>query len=129
MMDRMIVRITIAVVLLAGIGGYALYESRNLLRGPIIIIETPVNGATSNTSVTDIKGVAKNIVRISLNDRNISVDESGMFQEKFALFGGRNIIKVSAEDRFGRQTESLVEILYVEPEKPLVANIRAMTVN
>lgn len=118
-MNRMIIRVTVAIVLLAGIVGYALYESENLLRGPIIVIENPVNGATSNTSVVDIKGMAKNIVRISLNDRNISVDESGVFQEKYALFNGRNIIKVSAEDRFGRLSESFVEILYAEPEKPL----------
>ena len=116
----MLFRGALAVLLLAGIGVYALYESRILWRGPIIIIEKPISGATSFASVADIKGLAKNIVRISLNDRNISVDESGVFQEKFALFGGRNIIKVSAEDRFGRQTESLIEILYVEPSESIV---------
>lgn len=129
MMNRMIIRVTMAAVLLAGIVGYALYESKNLLRGPIIMIEKPIDGATSNASVIDIKGRAENIVRISLNDRNISVDESGVFQEKYALFNGRNIIKVSAEDRFGRHSESFVEILYAEPEKPLAANIRKMSAN
>lgn len=128
-MNRMTVRVAITVVLLAGIVGYALYESENLLRGPIITIEKPIDGTTSDTSVIDIKGQTKNIVRISLNDRNISVDESGAFQEKYALFSGRNIIKVSAEDRFGRRSESFVEILYAESEKPLAAGIKATIAN
>jgi hypothetical protein len=114
------IRITIAAVILAGIGGYAFYESRNLINGPVVTIETPSNGQVSRTAVTDISGLTKNTVRISMNDREISVDPTGRFEEKFVLSNGNNRVKISAEDRFGRKTESFVEILYTKPGEPFV---------
>lgn len=112
------VRVAIITLLVAGIGGYALYESRNLLRGPVIVIDEPLDGRTSYASVTDIKGRAQNIVRIRMNDQDISVNESGAFQEKFALSNGDNTVKISAEDRFGRTAEVFIQILYAEPDGP-----------
>lgn len=119
-MGKITIRGTVVVFMLAIIGGYAFYESRNLLSGPIVKIESPRSGATSNSPVTEIQGNAKNIVKISMNDREISVNEHGEFNEKFVLSNGSNKIKVSAEDRFGRKNESFVEILYPGPGKPIV---------
>jgi len=113
-------RIIIALLILVGIGGYAFYESRNLLRGPVITIDQPVTGATFNSPITDIKGRVQNMVQISMNDRKISVDESGNFQEKYVLSNGNNVVKVTAEDRFGRKKDVLVEIIYNEPSESLV---------
>ncbi len=119
-MGKISIRITLAAVVLAGIGGYAFFESRNLLNGPIVTIVSPSDGAVSRTPVTDITGVTKNIVRIEMNDRVISVRPDGSFKEKFVLSNGSNQVKVYAEDRFGRKTESFVEILYTKPSEPLV---------
>lgn len=113
-------RIIIALLILVGIGGYAFYESRNLLRGPVITIDQPVTGATLNSPVTDIKGRVQNMVHISMNDRPISVDEAGNFQEKYVLSNGNNVVKVTAEDRFGRKKDALIEIIYNEPSESLV---------
>ena len=111
-----------AAMVLIGISGYAFFESRNLLDGPIITIEKPLNGSVSNSTVTDIKGTAKNIVRISMNDRDISINEFGIFNEKFVLSVGSNLVKIEAEDRFGRHTAEFVQVLYNEPGPPLVRN-------
>ena len=116
----MTLRIVIAVLVIAGIGGYALFESRNLIRGPIVTIEEPTNGKLFQTSVARVKGHAQNIVKISMNDREISVDEHGFFNEKYVLSKGSNVVKISAEDRFGRQDDTLVEIYYTEPNETLV---------
>ncbi len=112
MLSKLSVRITIAIVILLGIGGYTFYEFRNLLLGPVIVVETPASGSETNTPVTDIKGHAKNITRISMNDRDITVDAQGDFEEKFVLSQGNNIIKLAGVDRFGRHKDVFVEVLY-----------------
>lgn len=114
------IRTIIAIIIFIGIGGYASFESRNLIMGPVITIEAPATGSTSNSPITNIKGHGRNIAHISLNDRPISTDELGNFEEKYVLSVGNNIVKVSAKDRFGRKNDVLVEIIYNEPGESFV---------
>lgn len=109
----------IAVVILAGIGGYTFYEFRYVRQGPFIAIDSPINGKIVSTPVADITGRVQNMNRIRMNDRDIAVNEQGVFNEKFVLSNGSNVVKVVAEDRFGRQSEALVEITYNEPSESL----------
>lgn len=99
-------------LLVLAIVGYIFFQTRNVIRGPIITIQTPQNGATLEESLVIIKGVAKNISYISLNDRNIFIDEQGRFQEKLLLSYGYNIMAIKAEDKFGRKTEEILELVY-----------------
>jgi len=112
MLHKINIRIAIAIFVLIGISGYTFYEFRNLLRGPVITIESPTNGSVFRSPVTEVKGTAQNMMHISMNDRDISVDENGVFLEKFALSKGSNIIKVSARDKFGRNQDVFLEVLY-----------------
>lgn len=123
MLNRIIIRTTLIIFILAGIGGYSLFEARNLLSGPTIIIEQPLNGQLSNTPVTDISGNVRNSVRISMNDRSILIDENGNFREKFVLSTGSNTVKISAEDRFGRNEDAFVQIFYAEPNEQFASVI------
>ncbi len=119
MHSRIAIRFIVAIIALVGIGGYAFYESKDLREGPVVMIDFPLNGKVSSTAVTDITGRAKNIVKLKMNDREISMNEHGDFKEKFVLSDGSNVVKIAAEDRFGRKTEKLVEILYNEPSGTL----------
>ncbi len=119
MLRRINIRIWVAVVILLGITGYTGYEFRNLFLGPVIVIETPESGSMVDTPVTNITGHVKNISKISMNDRDISVDAQGEFQEKFVLSQGNNIIKLTGVDRFGRQSEVFVEVLYNGEPNPV----------
>lgn len=119
-MDRITIRILLATLVLVGIGGYAFFEFGKLRHGPIVTIENPLNGAVTSSPVVDIKGVAKNIVKITMNDREISILPNGDFDQKFVLSPGSNKVKLSGVDRFGRTSESFVEILYTGPSQPLV---------
>ena len=120
------IRIMLATLILIGIGGFAFFESGKLRHGPIITIESPRDGAVSNTPITNITGVAKNIVKISMNDREISIDTNGVFNRQLVLSKGSNIVKLTGEDKFGRRSESFVEILYTEP-RPLVQRNTAIS--
>lgn len=119
MSGRILIRFLAIIIAITGISGYAFYESRNLLRGPILTISTPQSGAVSNSPVTSITGQVENSVSIKMNDRDITTDPTGRFQEKFVLSEGTNVVKVAAVDRFGRTAEKYVQILYNEPGQSL----------
>lgn len=120
MKNRILVRIIVAVVILAGIGGYSFFEFRNLIRGPMVVIDEPNTHTVINDPVTNIRGHAKNISEITLNDRDITVDEKGEFNEKIVLANGLNTIKVMAKDKFGRQTFVFVEVMHRTAQKLVV---------
>ena len=92
--------------------GYALFQARNLIRGPMISIENPQNGSTLVESLISIEGHAENISYISLNDRQIFIDEAGAFKEKLLLSYGYNIMTIKAKDKFGRETQETLELVY-----------------
>ena len=114
------VRVSIIALICVAIAGYALYEARNIIQGPTISIEEPTNGMTTRQSLLEVRGRTKNISSITLNDRPITVDESGVFKEEITLGTGYNIAKVVVEDRFGRQKVALVEIIREESVDGLV---------
>ncbi|MBU6430837.1 MAG: hypothetical protein KGJ58_01535 [Patescibacteria group bacterium] len=105
-------KIFLAAIFLSLISGYSFYQSRSLVIGPIVTISEPKNGETVNQSLIKIAGDSKNIKKITLDDREINIDETGAFSEKLLLSEGYNIIKVSAWDKFGKKTEKTIEVVY-----------------
>lgn len=91
---------------------YVVFEVWNYVTGPQIIVSSPANGISVSESLISIDGQGKNTKIITLNDRPIVVDEAGNFSEKILLSYGYNILKLSAEDRFGKKTEQELQIVY-----------------
>ncbi len=102
------------------IAGYTCYEARNLVLGPILQIEQPISGMSTKQPIVEIHGTARNITSITLNDRPITTDESGVFKEEITLSPGYNITKVTGKDRFGREKKILIEITRQESKEQLV---------
>jgi hypothetical protein len=92
--------------------GYALFQARNIILGPVIEIRSPENGASMEESLIEIKGKVKNISRISMNGNQIFTDSEGMFSEKLLLSYGYNIITIKVMDRFDREIEKVLELIY-----------------
>jgi len=91
---------------------YAGYEIQKVLFGPKIEVISPINGSLISNSLTEVSGVAKNIKEIGLNDRKIFIDEQGNFKEQLLLSYGYNSIVIKASDKFGRNTERIIEVIY-----------------
>jgi hypothetical protein len=91
---------------------YTIFQFHNILTGPEVSISSPPNGAHVATALTEITGNTQNISAISLNDRPIFIDESGEFKEKILLQDGYNVLKIQAEDKFGRKTERMIELTH-----------------
>ena len=109
-------RASIVVFFVLLIGGYSYFQARKLIGGPKITIDSPANGSTVTESLVEIKGVAKNINEISLDDRPIFIDEQGAFNEKLLVPPGYTIITMKARDRFGRKTVEMLELYYDAPD-------------
>ncbi len=90
--------------------GYALFEARNIVYGPNIILTTETTEVTER--VVLIQGKAERIAELRINGRTIPVTESGAFEEPVVLTQGYNRIMVTATDKFGRTEEKVLELIY-----------------
>lgn len=101
--------ITIAIVFVVG---YAIFEFRWFIQGPIISIKEPVDGESFDENPIKISGEAKNISHLTLNDWPISISNKGAFEEKFLLSPGYNVLKLESQDKFGRKKTLFWEVFY-----------------
>jgi len=91
---------------------YTGFEIRRYATGPELIITRPESGFVSNVSSIEIAGTAVNITEVKVNDNKIFMDEEGHFNQEILLSLGYNVLKVSGVDRFNRETEKILEIMY-----------------
>ncbi|MEI6222585.1 MAG: hypothetical protein WCP97_07515 [bacterium] len=90
---------------------YAFFISKDLIFGIQIKNVNLTNGATMTESVTKVTGNAKNAINLTLNGREISIDQVGNFDETIALLPGYNIINIKAKDKFGYVDEKNYQII------------------
>jgi hypothetical protein len=96
---------------------YAFFRSKDLIFGVQIrkveINGLPAqNGATMISNILEITGIAKNAIDLTLDGREISVDQQGDFDETIALLPGYNIINIKAKDKFGNVDEKNYQLMY-----------------
>jgi hypothetical protein len=109
---RKILTIIIVSVVIISLLGYTAYEIQKIISGPRITVLSPKNGIIISDPLVEISGIAENIKDISLNDRKIFIDEQGNFKEKLLLFYGYNVFVIKASDKFGKNTEKMIEVVY-----------------
>ena len=112
---KLIIGISIVALIATALITYAYLQSREFLRGPVIVIEGQKNGDVSTTSLVSLYGNAHNVSFMTLNGRQIFTDEQGRFEESLLLQNGYNIMTLAAKDRFGHSVEKRLELVY-KPE-------------
>ncbi|MFA5842011.1 MAG: hypothetical protein WC835_03585 [Candidatus Paceibacterota bacterium] len=108
---KLFLKIGFIAIILVVVFGYGYFKIRNLLLGPTISVSEPINGQIFASSTISIRGLAKNVSSLSLNDRPIFVNEKGDFSEIMALSPGYNIISLKGADKFGKKTEKTLELV------------------
>jgi hypothetical protein len=117
--------ILIVVILLVG---YTLFQAKNLIRGPVLLISEPRDGETVPYEVVAVKGTTENVSALTLNDSPIYIDKEGNFSEKIVASVGYSIVKLSAKDRFGTTiTKYLHLILKGNQEQVNAENLTGTT--
>jgi hypothetical protein len=96
---------------------YAFFRSKDLILGVKIrnvdIDGSPIkSGATITDNTIEVTGVARNAIFLSLDGREISVDQQGDFDETIALLPGYNIMNIKAQDKFGHTDEKNYQLMH-----------------
>lgn len=103
-----VISATIALVVIL----YTISRFYTFLAGPSIHISSPQNGDTVSERLLNISASTTLISFITLNDRQIFIDQKGDLFEQLLLQDGYNIISIKATDRFGRKVEKRLEVVY-----------------
>lgn len=112
--NRTIKRILFALFVLIVLG-YALFEARNILYGPRIQLLQNDGPIVVQEQTVVIAGTAQNVVSITLSGNPVFIDEEGAFVESRTLSPGLNRLTFEAQDKFGRTTTEVLEIVYQPP--------------
>ncbi len=105
------IRLFVVILSVLLLVSYGVFNARNLIIGPTIEIFAPTSEETEE-NVLIIKGRAKNISLLSLNEKPIFVDRQGLFEEKLLLSPGSNTIEIRARDRFKKEILKIIKIYY-----------------
>ena len=109
---KKILKIASVSVLFLFIVIYAFFRSKDLIFGVKIKNVNIVDGAKVSNNIMNITGVAKNATNLTLDGREISVDQKGNFNETISLLPGYNVVDIKAQDKFGHVDEKNYKIIY-----------------
>ena len=91
---------------------YGVFRSYDLIFGVKIKNINITDGEKVSQGIVHITGNAKNANNLSLNGREISVNQGGNFDETIALLLGYNVINIKAQDKFGHVDEKNYKLIY-----------------
>lgn len=98
---------------------FSFFQTTSLKRGSVITIENLTDGAVFETAVVALSGTAIHTTHLSVNGREIPVDEESRFSDELVLSPGYNIITISGSDKFKQQKSLVYRVLYREPLNPM----------
>ncbi len=110
-MSRVSIKFILIILVVLFLGIYFLYQARGFLIGPEIVVDSPKAGEVTHDSYLQVKGQAFNISSLSMNGRQIFINERGDFNEDLLLARGYNIIEITAADKFGRISKEKREVI------------------
>lgn len=98
---RTVVGYGLGFLVLLILGAYITWQARFLLLGPQVQFANTLDTVQTDRTVT-LTGTASNIIRITINGREIFTTPDGYFQEEIVLENGYTVTTVAAYDRYGR---------------------------
>ncbi len=95
------------------ITGYAYSKTIDVIRGPEIIVHSPLVGQTATSSLVQIQGQALRIAKLYLDGKQIFTDDLGNFSESLLLPRGYSTLNLEATDIFNRKTSRNIPVAYL----------------
>ena len=109
---KKILKIGIVSVFFLIIVVFVFFNSKDLIFGVKIKNVNLQNNLKVSDSIFEITGNAKNAVKLTLDGREISVDQKGNFDETIAFLSGYNLVEITAQDKFGHVDEKNYKVIY-----------------
>ena len=107
-------KLTIIVLVVVLVLVYAFFNTRLLIAGPKVEVFDLNNGQIIESDLVEVNGKAENISFISLNGRQIFLDQENLFKEKVLLSNQITTISLYAKDKFDREIKK--EIVLIKKE-------------
>ncbi len=94
--------LVLGIIVISLIVGYFWHQLSYLINPPVIKLVQPVADFSTSQTVVEVIGKTESDVYITINGREVYVDDSGNFKSLVNLDAGLNILKIEAKDRFGK---------------------------
>ncbi len=107
---------------------YAGYTARHLILGPQLALDVPGGVLTVTSQIIEIAGTAQNTTSLTINNAVLLLDETGAFAERMLLSTGTNVFIFDAEDKFGRQSQETLQVIYT-PKDDDVLQLKDADIN
>jgi len=98
------------VIIIFIFSAYFLYQLKNFILGPKIIVKNLKEWSETKEDFFEINGVVLNASNVFLNGRKIFLSGKDSFKENLILAPGINTLQFSAEDKFGHKTKKVYYI-------------------
>ncbi len=90
---------------------YAGFQIRGVLNPPKLIVLSPIEGQTVNSLNVLIQGEAEKESRVTVNGKEIMLNEKGQFESLVDLSEGLNTIVISATKKHGKTTTIIRHVI------------------
>lgn len=108
------------IIVLFGIIGYGIWQSRDILFGITDTVTGITDGASQEEPILDFGGTAYHASTITVNGRIVPLAENGIWHDTLALLPGYNTIEIRVTDRFKRTKTKIYHLYYKQHSKSLL---------
>ena len=90
---------------------YAGYKLSDWYFGPTLKINFPIDGQIVTDDLFYVTGNIQNVKNITINDREINIDQHGNFKIELIAHSPLTIITVNAVDRYGKSLHKVLKVV------------------
>lgn len=106
--------LVLGIIAVSLIFGYFWHQLSYLIYPPNIEIAQPASDFTTPEEFLEISGQTKPDVYLTINGKEVYVDNKGFFQSVVSLKLGLNIFKIEARDRFGKTNTVIRKVMVIK---------------
>lgn len=94
--------------------GFLLFQYRSAILNPALTIDYPSENQTINSLTVEVKGKTDPNATLTIDSEEVPVESDGSFKKAFTVFPGSAAISIRAENKFGRVT-NLIRNIIIKP--------------
>ncbi len=106
--------LVLGIIVIALIFGYFWHQLSYLINPPSIKIVQPVSDFTTQEKSIKVAGQTEADIYLTINGKEVYVDNEGYFQGVVSLELGLNILKIEAKDRLGKTNTIFRKIMVIK---------------
>ncbi len=121
--NRQKIRIGIAAVFGVILFSYAFFRAHEVIFGVKVSVSGIVDGGSYASPVLALSGSALHATTLSINGMSVPIDIKGSFQDTIMLQSGYSVVTIIARDKFGKEDEKRMRVLYVPPNTSVLTRL------